>query len=175
MPKIYFFKRSICLMLILSVMICLVSCSKETNTDNQIDTNTDTNIATEIEYDHIGSKSSSGSINLSDKGAEGSATLTVTCIYYEGRDGNQHLKLDEISYEILNSPVFEKVEITYNDGKKTHQLENDKFSDKCHSWRTAEISSSGQTGAAISLGSTVLIASATMSRPFSQTAVRLVF
>ncbi|MBQ4128844.1 MAG: hypothetical protein IJD68_03630 [Ruminococcus sp.] len=130
MPKIYFFKRSICLMLILSVMICLVSCSKETNTDNQIDTNTDTNIATEIEYDHIGSKSSSGSINLSDKGAEGSATLTVTCIYYEGRDGNQHLKLDEISYEILNSPVFEKVEITYNDGKKTHQLENDKFSDK---------------------------------------------
>lgn len=118
MPKIYFFKRSICLMLILSVMICLVSCSKETNTDN------------EIEYIRIGSKSVTDSYPLADKGAEGSASLTLDCNRYEGEDGNRYIALDKVSYEILNSPVFEKVEIYCYDGNETHKFENKKISDE---------------------------------------------
>ncbi len=117
MIKNYLFKRIISLFLILTISVCLVSCSKD-NID--------------IVYDRNGSRTYTRALPIADKGASGSASISITFDTYYGSDGNKYASLEKVSYEILNSPVFEKVEITCFDGIKTHQFENDNFSDEYH-------------------------------------------
>lgn len=118
MAKFNFFKRIICLLLILTLVFCLISCGKSSNTE------------ADINYTQIGSQSISDSIHLVDAGTEGSASLTLNYTFYQGGDGLKYVALSNLSYTINNSPIFDRVEITCNDGNKTHSFENNELSGK---------------------------------------------
>ncbi len=97
------------LIFIALVLVCVTSCSEETAVDYQLH----------------GGQSIDNSINLPDGGT---VTLSIACRKYDGSDGNKYLELEKISYSILNSPKFEKVQIEYCDGENNHRVTNKQIS-----------------------------------------------
>lgn len=76
----------------------------------------------ETDFVYSGSKVITDSKRLSDGG---SVDFAVAVEKYDNGNGKSYIALKKVSYEILNSSEFIKVELTYSDGIDSYQITSD--------------------------------------------------